>query len=1208
MSGGVASSSKPPIANTRARDYAISDAQEPELRSASELSAKKVQKINKELTKLNSQLVKDMDALKKEKEMLLAEKQKLKSDNKTLERELRKVSSKGDIQRLLKNGPSEADPESVAEQRLQERDQKISALKRKIEATLEDLQQSEGEKSDQSDEVSPQDSQRRTSQTNGKVWESVAMADSALQKENLELKSRVASLEAELEQLVKNLSPKNSRIKSGNFFRRSKRSAGDIQKEKLYPGAATGERPRSPDIPLSDLLTFDTPSSSVEGTPIHKSLPAHISPNNSPKFDARDLRNNEIQALKSRLKSADEERKRFEEQNQSFEAEIRKLQSQLEQLQVKADEGRKASEEVERVKRSLKLSNSEKLSLSGQVQHLRKEVDELKVAKKTVEKTMNESLKKKENRIEELESECRRAKMECEKLQRELQSVRGSAAEVKMKENKIEDLELECNKTKAECQKLRKELESTKTSLEDMKKKLSRMDELEAECTKAKKECEKLQKQLEPTKSSVADKTSETKVTTPPTTTSSGHAHTAAKPPSGARLTSPSHSISSKPTTRSIATTSTTLKQAQSSANSTASDDSVFEPATQSNNSSKSASETTTQSRLTRKSSGETVERRTSGGQSRSRDSSNPPRLVKRRSSTELIELFEHPKETPKPADTVVKRNTSYASLATSNTHRAKVAATRAMFEGKNGEETTAKGRQEMSSAATKSMYRRSWTSDLVQCQRSSYTDPAASRSAIPEGKETVMSHSKSQSVDATQQFKATTSTQVQPSTSTTSSRVTASVNSSSPKRTAISVAPSKPASLNLGSTASVRVNSSQQHSVSSTPSLSSTPNSASSNSMLTPTSAGGSKVSKITFKSSSSPSTSPKLNTRREVNEVTVGTSMKAEKVTIPVSPTTTTNINYRSTRMTSSSSTTSSSTPLRSPTTPLKTPTTPLNMGTSGVGLNARPSSVVVTSSGVPKSPSYVPSYVRSNTVMGTETASRTGSKVASEAKAPVTRSQTAVTFTVTSAGARPQAFKTNVTAQPQPEQGILKRGSSVLGTPTDIKKASSLLDIAEEAENSTSGDGSTGGTSGGANLKPTSTPTDSVNTTKMMHTSPVPVRVQRRKREERPKTMYVGANRSETVSLVRLISKYQEQERREKGGGETNTGSKISAPASTQVPAVNGNASPTPAAATTFSGSTTTTSAGSSTSSGGNSSVGNSQPLRRRPQTYYGGSSSM
>ena len=1240
VSGGVASSLKPPIANTatRARDYAIADAQDPEQRSTSELPARKLQKINKELTKHNTQLVKDVDVLKKEKETLLSEKQKLKSENKTLERELRKVSSKGEVQRLLKNGPAENDQDLVAEQRLLEKERRIETLRKRIEFTLKDLQQDEAEEAERLDKTSPEFRKRLIRQKNGGIWDSgVALEHhvdfqnitSALQKENAELRSRIASLEGELEQMVKGSSPKNSRIKPGNFFRRSKRQqGGDVQKEKLVQSSNDGQRARSPDIPLNELVAFDTPSSSVEGTPVHsRSVPVHMSPNQSPKFDARDTRNSEIQALRSIIKSAADEKKAIEERNKALETELHDVRSQLEGRQANADEVRRAWEEVERVKKSLKLASSEKVSLSGQIDHLRKEIDELKSGKRSTERNMAESLRKKENRIEELEMECSRAKRDCEKLQKELETAKGSSEEVKRKDNKIEELHLECSKMKVECEKLQKELNSTKASLVEAKKKESRIVELETECSRAKKECEKLQEQLESKKSSSSDtkgvEVKESKVTTP---TTSAPSHSAAKPPSGARLTSSSHSACNKSVQSAAKTAvSSTVKKAPSSTVTTTADDSVFETGTQSNN--KAPSESTLL-KLTRKSSGDTVEKRT-GAQSRSRE---PPVLRKRRSSTELIELFENSQETAKPVEKNVKRNTSFAVLAKSVTHRTKVAATRAMFEGKNEEEKTTpatNARSESSSAAAnRSAYRRSWTGDMGQLRRSSYTDPA-STTAIPESKDSIVSHIKSQSLDVTQQFKSAqqlppspTATSVTKATTTVS---TTSSNSTSPKHAANPAAPSKPTSLNLG-TAKVATTS-----VSSTPSSAvgnGTPNSTANSLTVTPTSASGPKVSKITIKSSSSSCASPKVNGGKEVNEAIVGTSMRAERVVIPVSSpssttTTSTNVSVNQrTRILSSTSSNTATSPAKTPTSPSRSPTTPLKSpGAGPVKSSMRTGSVVMTSSGgggASKAPSYVPSYVRSNTVPCAPVDSPTvrgGSRVANEAAKPhLTRSQTGVTFTITSADSRPHPVKSNSinssNAHPvHREQGVLKNGSSIFN---DVQKTSSLLDI---PENVTENESSTSNSSGsstlvGNNNQPSSSSESATPAVKVMHRSPVQSRVQRRKREDRPKTMYVGA-RSETVSLVRLISKYQEQERREKG--EVNTDSTkpaaISAPASTQAPAVNGNVSPIPAAATTYSGSTAT-STGSSMGSGGISTTAvprTKSPLRR-PQSYYGGSSDL
>ena len=1181
-----------------------------------------MQKINKELTKQNNQLNKDVDTLRRENEALQSEKLKLKSENKTLERELRRVSSKGEVQRILKNGPAETDLEEIAaEQRMLERDQKLDALKRKLEKQLEYFQQRDTtEKLERMEDVLPESEK----QSNSGVWDSKTALkrlveeqdiSSRLQKENMELKSKLASLEADLEQLVKaKSSPKNSRIKPGNFFRRSKRG-GESQKDKLTPASGDSLRARSPDIPLSELLTFDTPSS-LEGTPIHKPLPAHISPNQSPKLEARDRQNSEIQELKSRIRSAEEDKKSAEKRGIELEVELHEVKSQLEALQVKVEKGRKDAEEVDKLKKSLKMANSEKTSLSGQVQHLRKELDELKAARRSADRSTTESLKKKDSRIEELELDCNRAKKECEKLQ--------------------------------------KELESSKASVAEMKRKDSRIDELERECCKAKKECEKLQKELESAKAAIAEAKTEPKVTAP----TSVHTHTAAKPPSGAsRLTSPSHSVSSSKPAHSVGKTASTSspKMASPPVSSTSSpkiasspvsstSDSVFVETESNSNkvtsdvrklssdSNKSAGEPAS-SRATRKSSAESIGEKKPENQSRSRrNSKSPPRLRKRRSSTELIELFEHPKETLKPAEANVKRNPSFANLATSVSHRAKVAATRAMFEGKNDDEpaktsttATVSLRSELKSGANRNIYRRSWTGDITQLRRSNHNEPTPTAATIPEGKEAVMLHAKSQSVDTTQQFKpapSTSSTSTKPTTATTNTSTSSVSINSSPKHSTSTTAPSKPVSLNLtSSTSSKKAGATivHQQSASSTPS-SSTPSS-STNLTVTPASTpAGSKVSKITIKSSSSPSTSPQLNTRKEVREITVGTSMKAEKVTIPATPSgnsVNVSVGQRS-RVISSSST--AATPVKSPTTPLKSPNTPLKTPTTSVSVsmtpvkssnvnttdpNKRTSSVVVTSNGVAKPPSYVPSYVRSNTVSGGESAT-------SRVKAPVvTRSQTAVKFTVTTTGSTPpapQPIRTSIVSpQAQPEHaGILKRGSSLLNSPSDLKKASSLLDIPENIDeaNESSSDSHTPHTSVGNSNPPASSGSslDVSGTSTVIHRSPVQTRIQRRKREDRPKTMYAGANRSETVSLVRLISKYQEQERREKGQTSTNTAA-ISAPASTQVPAVNGNASPTPAAATTFS-----SSAGSSTSSGSSTNVVTSRTPRPRPQSYYGGSSDL
>ena len=1159
-----------------------------------------MQKINKELTKQNNQLNKDMDTLRRENEALQSEKLKLKGENKTLERELRRVSSKGEVQRILKNGPTETDLEEIAaEQRMLERDQKLDALKRRIEKQLECFQQRDAaDKLERMEDMLPESEK----QSNSEVWDSkIALKrlveeqdiNSRLQKENMELKSKLASLEADLEQLMKaRSSPKNSRMKPGNFFRRSKRG-GESQKEKLTPASSDSQRARSPDIPLSDLLTFDAPSS-LEGTPIHKPLPAHISPNQSPKLEVRDRQNSEIQELKSRIRSAEEDKNSAEKRNAELEAELCEVKSQLEALQIKVEERRKSSEEVDKLKKSLKMANSEKTSLSGQIQHLRKELDELKRARRSAERNTTESLKKKDNRIEELEVDCSKAKKECEKVQREL--------------------------------------ESSKASVTEMKRKDSRIDELEGECSKARKECEKLQKELESAKAAIAEAKTEPKVTTP----TSIHAHTTAKPPSGAnRLTSPSHSVGSNKPAQSVGkTVSTSSTKVASSPVSSTSDSVFLETESHSNkvtsdlrklslDSNKSMGEPAT-SRATRKSSAESIGEKKPESQSRSRrNSKSPPRLRKRRSSTELIEMFEHPKETLKPAEANVKRNPSFANLATSVSHRAKVAATRAMFEGKNDDEpaktpttATVSLRSESKSSTNRNFYRRSWTGDITQLHRSSHTEPPPTATTIPEGKEAML-HAKLQSVDATQQFKpapSSSSTSTKPATTATVSTSGVSINSS-PKHATSTTASSKPVSLNLTSTTSskkIGTTTMQQNSVSSTPS-SGTP-SPSTNLMVTPVSTPGvSKTSKITIKSSSSPSTSPQLNTRKEVREITVGTSMRAEKVTIPVTPSGSSvnvSVGQRS-RVVSSSSTAatpvkSPTTPLKSPNTLLKTPTSPAKVPTTPVKSNTtesttRTSSVVVTSSGVAKTPSYVPSYVRSNTVSGGESATN-------RVKTPsVTRSQTAVKFTVTTTPPAPQPIRTNIASpQAQPEYGLLKRGSSLLNSPSDLKKTSSLLDIPENVDeaNESSSSSHTSHASVGNNSPPTSSGSSLgvSETPTVIHRSPVQTRIQRRKREDRPKTMYAGANRSETVSLVRLISKYQEQERREKG--ETNTNmTAISAPASTQVPAVNGNASPTPAAAMTFS-----SSAGSSTSSGSNTTVVKSHTPRPRPQSYYGGSSDL
>ena len=1142
-SGGVVSSSKPPIANSRARDYAIGDSQEPEQRSTAEISARKAQKINKELAKQNNQLTKEADTLRREKEALLIENQKLKNESKTLERELKKVVSKGEVQRILKNGPAEPDHDDamVAERHLQERDKKIDALKRRLESKLELLRQIEA--ADKSEE-------RHVKQKNVGIWDSGTALErlvdeqnvsSGLQKENMELKSKVASLETELEQLLKEPSPKSSRKKSANFFRRSKRQAGEVQKDRLTAQTFKDTpRSRSPDMQLSELLTFDTPSSSVEGTPIHTSLAVHVSPNQSPKLDVRDRRNSEIQSLQSNLKSAIDEKRSLEAQNEALEAELHEVRSQLEQLQAKVDEGRNAVHEVERVKKSLKLAVSEKTSLSGQVQHLRKEVDETKMGRKSAEKNMTESLRRKDVRIEELEEECSRVKKECDKLQKGLESAKAAVAETK----------------------------------------------------------------------------SEAKVTT----ITAASSHTAAKPPSGTRLTSPSHSSTvSKPAQNTASSgsrltspshSSTVRKPAQNvgkpastaplktAPSATASAIVTVNNSEMRMHSSKQTSDlkklsadlgkSTAESavpKATRRSSAETVERKTES-QSRARDSTSPPKLLKRRSSTELIEMFEHSKETPKPAEATVKRNSSFANLATSVSHRAKVAATRALFEGRNDDESTAHNHSEETSSgstASRRIHRRSWTSDVSRHRRSSCTDPAPS--TIPEGKELVVSHTKSQSCDATEQFKVSPAAQTSSSSSSSVTTMNASSSSTTPKLTTSSVS-SKPASLNLSSAAPAMASTARQSvGTTSSPGTNGTPGSATS-SLLTPTSA-GSKVSKITIKSSSSPSTSPKLNTRKEVKEITVGSSMKAERVTIPVSSTGGTKVSVSS----------SATTPVRSPT---RSPTTSVESNTR--------SSIVITSSGISKTPSYVPSYIRSNTISsGSDVANQSGYRANStdRTKAPVTRSQTAVTMKVTSVGPTPQPYKTNVSSQGRPEQSILRQ-TSLLNVPSDLKKACSLRDIPENVVTETeSSSGSSTLVENKVENKPPSSPTpaESVTTTRVVHRSPVQSRIQRRKREERPKTMYAGANRSETVSLVRLISKYQEQEKQEKEGKNANSASTsaISAPASTQVPAVNGNASPIPAAASTFS---------SSASSAGSSSTSSTVVTSRvqRPQSYYGGSSDL
>ena len=148
-------------------------------------------------------------------------------------------------------------------------------------------------------------------------------------------------------------------------------------------------------------------------------------------------------------------------------------------------------------------------------------------------------------------------------------------------------------------------------------------------------------------------------------------------------------------------------------------------------------------------------------------------------------------------------------------------------------------------------------------------------------------------------------------------------------------------------------------------------------------------------------------------------------------------------------------------------------------------------------------------------------------------------AVTITTTSSSPQLQRLKQQQ-QQPQSNGKIgIQKTQSVLTVPGSMKKASSLQDIPEQVNSE----------SGSQNSVASTTPVSPVRK------SPVAVRVQRRVRSERPKTMYAG--RAETTNLVNLISRFQQQDSKVSSGigkgtssSETATMNGFSSPQSSHV----------------------------------------------------------
>ena len=429
--------------SARVKEY--TDSQELEEKSVTELSTKKVHKLNQELLKHNSQLKKSVDTMKKEKFDLLTQNQRLHGEKKTLVKELRRVSSKGEMKNLkaslLDKDEDLGEKVRQLETVLSVKDKKVAALKARLQKFKLETEDTEFW-NDSADETHPQVNGCSTADLSTQylaILEEEKTISSRLREENKELQSRIASLEMELDHIQKEMTDSSPQKKSSSFFKRGKRqttsmfvrSSEDILNDRDRGGVQ--RRSRSPESLESSYESQSQSHPKLDFTPTHHST---SSPSLSPRMRRRKSSNPDLKTLQSCLKIAIDEKKTLEENSKRFEDEIQQLKMKVEELEHLLTESQKKkvpapnSPDTEQLKKKLRMAVSEKTTLSSQCEKLRRELEELKGKNKSLEQNKNLLAAKKDSAINELEEEC-------EKLKRDLKKAKQQLDEAKNVANKV---------------------------------------------------------------------------------------------------------------------------------------------------------------------------------------------------------------------------------------------------------------------------------------------------------------------------------------------------------------------------------------------------------------------------------------------------------------------------------------------------------------------------------------------------------------------------------------------------------------------------------------------------------------------------------------------------------------------------------------------------------------------------------------------------
>ena len=420
------------------------NSQEIEQKSAAEFSIKKIQKLNKELLKQNAQLSKSMDILKKERELLVSEKVKMKGENRVLEKELKKVSSKSGLsskksfdEPFLETNSELLEKINLLEDNLAERDRKVSLLSLKLEKNhVEILDSSEPEDNGEME---------RPRIRNGGILDSTLTLERLieeqdvshkLRKENTELRSRLSTVEADLERSqqreMPDPSPKSPRKRPSGFFKRGKKSTSSMptrhaqeDSQEFSRGRTDYTRSQSPDFLGKSDSHHEHLYTAVD--PSHKestiSLPCYESPNQSPNLSARNRDQEEIQTLQLSLKVAMEEKSSSEEKMAQIEKELSESKTKLTKLEESMlTMSEKTNAEIEQLRNGLKTAEIDRDTYNNCLKTAEMDRDtyceELKIAQQegdemiekneaneAIEKVFTESLSQKNELIKYLEQQ-----------------------------------------------------------------------------------------------------------------------------------------------------------------------------------------------------------------------------------------------------------------------------------------------------------------------------------------------------------------------------------------------------------------------------------------------------------------------------------------------------------------------------------------------------------------------------------------------------------------------------------------------------------------------------------------------------------------------------------------------------------------------------------------------------------------------------------